>query len=109
MKLLVKKGNQLHEVKDLSLFDLMDLNYGDLKLMEEVAIAKCYRNAMRELDVNIATFVDTVNECYLSWEGHEDKYTIADALEELIREKGKKVININTRELNCMLCDYLPC
>ena len=108
MKLLVKKGNKILDVKDLSLFDLLDLNYGDLKLMEEVAIAKCYRNAMSNLGVNIATFVDTVNECYLSWEGHEDKYTIADALEEVIREKGKKVININTRELNCMLYNYIP-
>ena len=109
MKLLVKKGNKLLDVKDMSLIELTNLSFEELLIMEKALLGKHYKMFADKLRINIEVFTETVFDCYMKWEGDIDEYSIAEALVALIQDEGKNVIDIDTRNLNCMLCDYLPC
>ena len=109
MKLLVKKGNKLHEVKDMSLIELTNLSYEELRIMEKALLGKYYKMFTDKIGLNIEAFTETVFDCYMKWEDEIDKYSIAEALAALIQDEGKNVIDIDTRSLICMLCYYLPC
>ena len=109
MKLLVKKGNQLLEVKELSLIELTNLSFEELRIMEKALLGKRYKMFTDNIGLNIEVFTETVFDCYMKWEDDIDIYSIAEALVVLIQEEGSNVIDIDTRSLICMLCDYLPC
>ena len=109
MKLLVKKGNKILDVKDLSLIELTNLSFEEFRIMKKALLGKRYKMFTDNIGLNIEVFTETVFDCYMKWEDDIDEYSIAEALVALIQDEGKNVIDIDTRSLICMLCDYLPC